>query len=285
MKRKGKIQEPISLKIYRAFVYVLLISLVIIGTFPFIIMFVNATRNTPQIQQGISLIPSKYLSFNIEVFKDHELNLFRGFINSTIIALSSMVLTVYFSSLTAYAFTAYEFKGKKYLFAFIIFLILIPPQLSLAGFAQFMNQIGLYDTYIPLIIPAIAAPSTVFFMRQYLEGVYKKDLVDSARIDGAKELEIFHKIMLPIMKPALASMAIFAVVASWNNLITPTVLILSRDKYTMPMLVKLLTADIYATEYGAIYLGVSLTVLPLIVSYLILSKNIIKGLTLGGVKE
>ncbi len=273
---------PVSFKV---FVYTLLVVLVVIGVFPFLILFVNSTRNTPEIMQSLAVWPSKYLSYNIQVFRDHELNLLQGFKNSAIISVSSTVLTVYFSALTAYAFTAYKFKGKKYLFAFVIFLILIPPQLSLSGFAQFMNNIGLYDSFIPLIVPAIAAPSTVFFMRQYLAGVYQQELVDSARMDGARELQIFHKIMLPIMKPALAAMSIFAMVASWNNLITPTVILISRDKYTMPMIVKLLTADIYATEYGALYLGISLTVLPLIVSYIFLSKYIIKGLTLGGVKE
>lgn len=274
-----------SFIVYKVLIYVLLVFLVIIGAMPFLILFSNATRSTYEIQQSFGIFPSKYLIDNFRLFREYELNLMQGFINSTIIALGSAFLSVSFSALTAYAFTAYEFKGKKFLFSFIIFLILIPTQLSLAGFIRFMFQIGLYDSYVPLIIPAVAAPATVFFMRQYLEGVYQPELIDSARIDGAGELQIFFRIMVPIMKPALATMGIFAIVASWNNLITPRALITTEAKYTMPMIVRLLTADIYKVEYGALYLGIALTILPLVISYIFLSRYIIRGLTLGGVKE
>ena len=108
--------------------------------------------------------------------------------------------------------------------------------------------------------------------------------MESARIDGAKEWRIFNRIVLPIMKPAIATQAIFSLVSSWNNLFTPMVLLTDSDKYTMPIMVSLLRGDHYKTEYGSVYLGLTLTVLPLIVVYLILSKYIIAGVALGGVK-
>jgi len=135
-----------------------------------------------------------------------------------------------------------------------------------------------------LILPAIAAPSTVFFMRQYMIPTLSKELIEAARIDGAGEFFIFNRIALPIMKPALATQAIFAFVSSWNNLFTPLVLLTNKDKYTLPIMVSLLRGDIYKTEYGAVYMGLTLTVLPLIVMYLLLSKYIIAGVALGGVK-
>ena len=124
----------------------------------------------------------------------------------------------------------------------------------------------------------------VFFMRQYLQPALPVEIVHSARIDGAREFYIFNKIVLPIMKPAIATQAIFSFVGSWNNLFTPMVLISSTKKYTMPMMVSLLRADIYKTEYGSIYAGLTLTILPLIVVYLLLSKYIVAGVALGSVK-
>lgn len=110
------------------------------------------------------------------------------------------------------------------------------------------------------------------------------ELVEAARIDGASEFYTFNKIVLPIMKPAMATQAIFTFVSSWNNLFLPLVLLTNNDKYTMPIMVSLLRGDIYKTEYGAVYLGLALTVLPLFIAYFVLSKYIIEGVALGGVK-
>ena len=145
-------------------------------------------------------------------------------------------------------------------------------------------KVGLTNNLSMLILPAIASPSMVFFMRQYLQPTLPMSIVESARIDGAKEFMIFNRIVLPIMKPAIATQAIFSFVASWNNLFTPLILLTNSDKYTMPVMVSLLRGDIYKTEFGSIYLGLTLTVLPLIIVYLLLSKYIIAGVALGGVK-
>ena len=110
------------------------------------------------------------------------------------------------------------------------------------------------------------------------------EIVQSARIDGAGEFRTFNRIVLPIMKPAMATQAIFSFVSSWNNLFTPSVLLTDQDKYTMPIMVSLLKGDIYKTEYGSVYLGLTLTAVPLIVAYLFLSKYIIAGVALGSVK-
>ena len=152
------------------------------------------------------------------------------------------------------------------------------------GFYQMCFRLGLTNNRLLLILPAIAAPSMVFFMRQYLQPALSMEIVHSARIDGAKEFYIFNKIVLPIMKPALATQAIFSFVGNWNNLFTPLVLLTQPKKYTMPIMVTLLRGDIYKTELGSIYLGLTLTVLPLIIVYLVLSKYIIAGVALGSVK-
>ena len=122
-------------------------------------------------------------------------------------------------------------------------------------------------------------------MRQYLVANLPLDIVNSARIDGAGEFYTFNRIILPIMKPAMATQAIFTFVAAWNNLFLPVILLTDKSKYTMPIMVSLLRGDIYKTEYGSVYLGLALTVLPLFIIYFMLSKYIIAGVALGALKE
>ena len=147
-----------------------------------------------------------------------------------------------------------------------------------------MSRLGLTDNYASLILPAIASAGAVFFGTQYLESMIIQDLIDAARIDGASELGIFHKIMTPLAAPGAFTMGIFAFVASWNNFFSAFVLISSFDKYTLPMLVKTLEGDVYETEYGAIYLGLAMTIVPIIVMYAFFSRYIVSGIALGSVK-
>jgi multiple sugar transport system permease protein len=158
-------------------------------------------------------------------------------------------------------------------------------QLSIIGFYQYMSKLGLTDNYASLILPTIASAGTVFFAKQYLESIVIQELIDAGRIDGASELGIFHRIMLPIAAPGAFTLAIFAFVASWNNFFNAFILITSRSKYTLPMLVKTLQGDVYRTEYGSIYLGLAITVIPIIIIYAIFSKYIVSGIAMGAVKE
>ena len=267
------------------FTYILCILFTVLCLFPIWVLFVNATRSTTQIQTTVSFLPSNHLIENYRSLMAKNFMLYRAFFNSLFISVTSTGLSVYFSALTAYGLYIYNFKGKNFLFKFVLVILMIPGQLSMVGFYQFMLKLNLYDSYIPLIIPSIAAPSTVFFLKQYLESVYPKDLTEATRMDGANEFLIFNRITVPIVVPALATMSIFGMVYSWNNYVMPLILLNTQSKFTMPMLVQLLRTDIYATDYGALYLGLMLTILPLIVIYLILSKAIIRGVALGGIKE
>ena len=274
-------------KAFRVFAYALCIFLAILSLFPFIIMLVNATRDTPSIQSNpISFVFGTNLKRNFEILTGKEMfNPMVGLKNSIIISVGATVLTVYFSTLTAYALVAYEWKLKGPFFAMILAVMMIPATVTSIGFYQFMYRIHWTNNLLPLILPAIAAPGTVFFMRQFMIPALPMEIVQSARVDGASEFRTFNPIVLPIMKPAMATQAIFAFVASWNNLFIPQILLTKKEVYTMPIMVSLLNGDIYKVEYGAIYLGILLTVLPIFVIYFSLSKYIIAGVALGGVKE
>jgi multiple sugar transport system permease protein len=274
-----------KLRINRFFVYLFLIILVIVTLIPLWLLIVNATRSTLEIQQGISLLPSKYLISNYKILLSKGLDLPRGFMNSLTIAVLTTVLTVYFSMLTAYGIVGYNFKGKKAFFNTILVLVMIPMQLTIIGFYQWMTKLGLNDNYASLILPSIASAGSVFFAKQYLDSIILQDLIDAGRIDGASELGIFHNIMLPIAVPGMFTMAIFAFVASWNNFFNAFILITSRDKYTLPMLVQTLRGDVYRHEYGAIYLGLAASIVPIIIIYFLFSRYIINGISMGAVKE
>lgn len=272
-------------KIILILIFALCIFLTILSILPFLIMVINSTRSTTQIQQhAISLIPSGYLFNNLKILTGKSFNPVRGFINSIIISAGATCCTVYFSTLTAYALVAYDWKLRQPFFTFIMAILMIPTQLVSIGFYQFMYKIHWTNSYLPLILPAIAAPTCVFFMRQFMIPSLHLDIINSARIDGSREFNTFNRIVLPIMKPAIATQAIFSFVSSWNNLFLPMILLTKQDMYTMPIMVSLLKGDIYKTEYGSIYLGLTLTVLPLFVVYFALSKYIIAGVALGGVK-
>ena len=241
--------------VLKVVIYIVCILLAILSIFPFWIMIVNATRSTNEIQQhAVTLIPSSYLQNNFKVLTGKSFNPLVGFMNSIIISVGSTTLSIYFSTLTAYALVVYDWKLKNAFFKMIVGIMMIPAQITMIGFYQMCYKLGLTNNLLMLILPAIASPMTVFFMRQYLVAAFPFEIVQSARIDGAGEFRIFNQMCLPIMKPAIATQAIFAFVSSWNNLFTPLVLLTDKKNYTMPIMVSLLRGDIYKTEYGSIYL-------------------------------
>ncbi len=275
-----------SSKLFVISAYIFCIIMAIISLFPFVIMIINSTRSTSQIQQhAISLIPSSHFKANLEVLTGKTFDPMKGFMNSMIISICSTLCSVYFSTMTAFALVAYNWKLRNAFFTVIMSVLMIPAQVTSIGFYQFMYKIGMTNNLAALILPSIAAPTVVFFMRQYMIPALPMEILQSARIDGASEFRIFNQIVLPMMKPAMATQAIFCFVSSWNNLFLPSILLTQKEKYTMPIMVSLLKGDIYKTEYGSIYLGLFLTVLPVLVVYFLLSKHIIAGVALGGVKE
>jgi multiple sugar transport system permease protein len=271
--------------VLKVLIYIVCIILTILSLMPFIIMMVNATRSTNEIQaHAVSLIPSKYLLNNLKILVSKSFDPKVGFMNSLIVSVGVTLLAIYFSTLTAYGLVIYDWRLKNFVFKFIVAVMMIPAQLTTIGFYQMVYKIHMTNHLSMLILPAIANSSMVFFMRQYMVGALPFELVQAARIDGAGEFFIFNKIALPIMKPAIATQAIFTFVGSWNNLFTPMILLTDQKKFTLPIMVSLLRGDIYRTEFGTIYLGLTMTALPLIIVYLILSKYIIAGVALGSVK-
>jgi len=241
-----------------------------------------------RVDKGINLarrVNLPNVRFNWGVLTGRGFQIWQGFGNSAFISICTTILCVYFSAMTAYGLHVYRFKGRALLWSVILVIIMLPATLSIIGFVQFVGMIRLRDSYIPLIIPSIASAGTVLFLRQYMMSAISVELIDAARIEGANEYRIFNSISLPVMLPAVAAQSIFVFVGSWNNFITPSVLISTQSKYTLPLLVRDLAGNIYRAEVGAIYLGVAISLIPIILFYAFMSRYIISGITMGGLKE
>lgn len=267
--------------------YIVLIFLSFLCLFFFYILIVNATRSHADLQKGFSAIPGTYFLENLKnVANDGSFPMFKGILNSLIVSACSAALCTYFSALTAYGLYAYDFKAKKVAFTFIMAILVMPTQVTAMGFLRLITNMGMYDSLLPLIIPSIASPAVFYFMYSYLQSSLPLSLVEAARIDGSGEFRTFNQIVIPIMKPAIAVQAIFTFVSSWNNYFIPTLVIQSKDKMTVPILIATLRgADYMNFDMGKIYMMITVAIVPIIIVYLLLSKYIIAGVTLGGVKE
>ena len=276
----------VQLTVLRIVVYAILIFLSILCLFSFVMLFINATRSNGQLQAGFTLIPGGHLLDNFKnAWTDSSINIPRGLLNSFIVAACTAVLTTYFSALTAYGFQAYDFKGKKLLFGFIMAIMVIPSQVSASGFVQICYRFGLTNNYWVLILPGIAAPIVFFYIKQYMESNLPMEIVDAARVDGCGEFRTFNFIILPMLKPALAVQLIFSFVQSWNNYFLPSLLLTKAEMKTVPiMIAQLRSADYSKFDMGKVYMFILLAILPVLVVYIILSKSIIKGVTAGSVK-
>lgn len=267
--------------------HVVLIILSFMCLFFFYVLIVNASHSHAELQKGFSALPGKYFWKNLmNVANDGSFPMFRGILNSIIVSGCSAVLCTYFSSLTAYGLYAYDFKARNAAFTFIMAILVMPTQVTAMGFLRLITKMGLYDSLLPLIIPSVASPAVFYFMYSYLQSSLPMSLVEAARIDGSGEFRTFNSIVLPIMKPAIAVQAIFTFVGSWNNYFVPALVIQSKSKMTVPILIATLRgADYMNFDMGKIYMMITVAIVPIIIVYLLLSKFIIAGVTLGGVKE
>jgi len=273
--RKGLITSSIWL-----YAFLVLVSVVCLA--PFLIVFVNATRSDTEVVQSFTLIPGMSFSANWNTL-DSRINFFRSFLNSAFIAISVTVLTCYFGSMCGYSLAKLKFKGRKAVFSLVLLTMIVPWQIGLIGFFDLMNSYGLLDSYWPLIIPSIGNSSMVFFTRQYMEVAVETELLDAARMSGAGEVRIFHSFILPIASPAIFTMGIFAFIGSWNNYLTPFIIIISNEKFTLPLTLGLINNP-QEFHPGATYLLLAISVGIAVAIFALFSKSIFLGLNDGSLK-
>jgi multiple sugar transport system permease protein len=234
----------------------------------------------------LTLIPGSELFKNVKaVMSRTDLDIMSGFKNSLFVSIMVTACSLLFATATAYGLTVYQFKLRDAAFTFIMAIMMIPQQVSIIGFYKLCSNLGLLNSFAAIILPAISAPPIAFYMCQYMKGALSVSLVEAARIDGCNEFRTFFTISLPIMTPAIATQGIFAFITAWNNFFTPSIILTEKTKYTLPIQIAQMKSDTFRTDYGQVYAGVFVAMLPLIVVYILLSKFIVEGVAAGGVKE
>ena len=272
-----------KIRISHILIYILLILLTLICVVPFYIMIINATHSTNELYTGLSVLPGSHLMENIKNMNE-RVNMLQGFFNSFLISVCSTALSIYFGTMTAYGLFEYRFKLRKLIYVILMISLMVPGQLGIIGLFKLCNSLGLLNTYWPIILPSIANATTIFFVMQYLESSMSEELLDSARIDGAGEVRIFHSFVLPLSKPALSTMCIFNFVSYWNNFFTPMILLFDDDKFTVPLLINNMNSGMLQ-DLGAKYAAIAVSIVPIIVVYCFISKSLTKGMMAGAIKS
>lgn len=270
---------------YKILICALFSVIGIVLIIPFYTVFISSFKDgNDLIRHGINLS----LNFN-EMSLNNFIYLFTGdhsyftwFFNSMILTILQVALTLFVSAWVGYGFAAYSFRFKNFLFVCVLFVMMVPFEILMLPLYNQINSMNLVDSYAGIILPSIANASTIFFFRQYLSGI-PKSLIDAGRIDGASEYGIFFRIILPIMKPSFAAMAILNTMNSWNNLLWPLLVLKSDTKFTLPIGLNTLLTP-YGNNYDLLIVGSFFSILPIFILFLCFQKYFVDGMTAGAVK-
>jgi multiple sugar transport system permease protein len=282
LKAVDRLSMPSKVSFSRVLLYVFLILLAIVCLIPFYILIINSTQTNADLAAKLNLLPGTALVDNF-VRMVKQINIWQGYYNSIVISAGVTILSCYFGGLTAFGFAKYKFKGNKILFLIVLATIMIPKQLGLIGFFSLMHKFGMLDTFWPLILPAIGNSYAVFFIYQFIKSSIPDEIIEAARMDGCAEFMIFNRIVFPMLLPCIGALSVFTFIYSWNNFLTPLVLLFSNDKFPLPVLVIMIKGSL-ATDYGTMYVGAAMSILPIMIVFFIASRFIINGLTFGAVK-
>lgn len=271
----------INNKIKNIPVYICVGIVSIFALLPFYMMIVMGTYINEDLFTGVKLLPGSYLWENLKtVVGLHFLTYYN---NSLMVALIHTVGGVFVSALTGYAFAKYRFKFQNGLFFFILGTLMIPPQLGLVGFVVEMKWLGMTNTLWPLILPGMATPFGVFWMTQYIASSVPDEIIESAKIDGCNDFRIFLQIVIPVIRPALVTIFLLFFLWSWNNYLTPLVIINRDSLYTVPLAISMIGNE-FRTDFAARILALTISSIPIIILFAFGSKQLIRGLTAGSVK-
>ncbi|MEK3920823.1 carbohydrate ABC transporter permease [Paenibacillus amylolyticus] len=271
--------------ISRIVIICLFIILFVIIMIPFYAVALSSFKpGESLVRYGLNLS----LDFEIMSF-DNFIYLFTGqhdyfvwFWNSMILTIVQVVLTLFVSAFVGYGFAAYHFKGKNFLFICVLLIMMVPFEILLVPLYSLINDLGMVNSYSAIILPGIANAATIFFFRQYLRSI-PKEIIQSGRVDGANEYAIYFRLIMPIMKPSFAAMAILNGMNSWNNLLWPFMVLGDQSKYTLPIGLKTLLTP-YGNNYDLLIVGSFFSIIPIFILFIAFQKYFIDGMTAGAVK-
>lgn len=280
---KNQPKEAIRAIMLKRFLHILIylfsFAVALTAFYPFLVMIVSSTHDTYNIVAKINILPGDQLVRNFNRLTQY-INLRRGFLNSLFLAVVTSVVQIYFTAMAGYAFSKFKFKGQNLLFGVVLVAMMIPGQISIIGFYKQIQDMGLINNYIPIIIPAIADCFAVFFYKQFLDSGLPNELVEAAIADGAKEITIFHRLVIPIMKPALVTKGVMSFIGSWNSYLKTLILLNDKDKMTLPLMIATVRDSTHA-DFGAQYIGMVISVIPLVIIFIFSSRIIMNNISVG----
>ncbi|MCY9692022.1 carbohydrate ABC transporter permease [Paenibacillus alginolyticus] len=256
----------------------------LLSLFPFYWLFVMSTATTSDMFRfPPRFLPSDQLLVNIGKVIDH-VGFFRSFGNSLIVAGVHTLLVLFFCSMAGFAFAKFHFPGKPFLFFFLLMTMMVPQQLGLIPQFIIIQKLGWINDLKALIIPGAASAFGIFWMRQYAASVLHDELINAGRIDGCNSFDLYYRVALPVLRPALATLGIITFLNAWNDYLWPLVVISVQNKFTIQMLIASMNG-VYSTDYSMVMAATLMATVPLIIVFSIFSRQFIAGLMQGSVKD
>ena len=251
----------------------------IMAFYPFFVMVISASHDNFNIMSKINVLPGTKLVENYQRLT-RNINIFSGIKNSLFLSVCVTLVETYFAVMAAYAFSKFQFRFRSFLFGVVLVFMMLPGQIGIIGFYKEVQAMHLMNSYLPLIVPSIANCFAVFFYKQYMDTSLPSELIEAAIIDGCREIDIFHRLVVPIMRPAMVTQAVLTFIGTWNSYLNPLILLNDKSKFTLTLLIATVRDATHA-DYGAQYLGMVISVIPTIVIYCFGSKTIMEKITVG----
>lgn len=267
----------------RITLYSVLIAGLLVVVGPFLWMLLSSVKPEGEIRR----VPPTWWpeTFTLEHYDQlfTRMDYPRYFANSALVAIAVTAGNLVFCSALGYALAKLRFPGRRMLFVVVLGMLMVPGMVTFVPQFVLVSNLGLTNTYAGLIVPFLAGPFGVFLMRQYLLSI-PDDLIEAARVDGAGELRIFARIVLPLCRPALATLGILTFLASWNNFLWPLVVATTEDKYTLPVALALFSVGQNRSQFGLLLAGSVVVVVPVLVVFIVLQRHFLRGIATTGLK-
>lgn len=282
VKRPGRKPFHIKSFIGKFILYIFLVAVAVTCIIPFYSMIISSTHTNSNIATGLTFLPGKQFMANYQRLID-TVPIWRGFLNTIFLSVVRTTINLYFAALAGFGFAKYNFRGKNILFILVLATMMIPGQLGIIGFYQLVAKFNMLNTYWPLILPEVTNAFGIFFMRQMADANIPYELLESARMDGCGELRIFHRIALPMLIPALATLGIITFIGKWNEFLTAMITLFETNKQPIAVLIAGVKSQ-FSADFGAMYVGLTLSVVPVLIVFSIFSKQIMSSVTAGAIK-
>lgn len=279
MKDKALMRSKMKRLIARFIVYVFAFGVAVTAFYPFFVMIISSTHDSYDIVARANVLPGTHFAENYARLTQN-IDLYRGIANSLFLAVVVTAVQCYFTVLAAYGFSKFEFKGKNFLFSVVMVAMMLPGQLGIIGFYKEIQAMNLLNSYIPLIIPTIANCFAVFFYKQFMDGAIPNELLEAAVMDGCGELKMYHRIVLPLMVPALVTQGVMTFIGSWNSYLNPLIILNDKEKFTLPLMIATVRDSTHA-DYGAQYVGMLVSVIPMVIVFCFASRIIMEKISIG----